>query len=253
MPTPEMSARWLARTPPSFEFAVKLYQKFTHPDMYLERPGVTDWTVTSGDLDEFRNGIDPLAGAGRLAAVLLQFPSSFHAATETADYLDWLLQALSAYPIAVELRHRSWSDGRRATREILGRHRAAWARIDEPRFQDSVTQNLSVEFDDAPLFYVRLHGRNAANWWTHEHADDRYDYLYGPEELRPFADAARRASEAGRRVVMYLNNHFSAKAVANAAVLKHQLGDLLPGDYPREMLDRYPELSGLVATSGLPF
>ena len=51
---------------------------------------------------------------------------------------------------------------------------------------------------------------------------------------------------------MYLNNHFSAKAVANAAVLKHQLGDLIPGDYPREMVDRYPELAGVVATSGLP-
>jgi uncharacterized protein YecE (DUF72 family) len=97
-----------------------------------------------------------------------------------------------------------------------------------------------------------LHGRNAAAWWTHEHADDRYDYLYRPGELLPFADAAKRASAAGRRVVMYLNNHFSAKAVANAAVLKHQLGDLVPGDYPREMIARYPELSGIVATSGLP-
>ena len=252
MPSPDMSARWLARTPSSFEFSVKLYQKFTHPDMYLKRPGVADWTVTSGDLDEFRNGIDPLAEAGRLAAVLLQFPSSFHAETETSDYLDWLLQALSAYPLAVELRHRSWSDGREATRQMLGRHRAAWARIDEPKFHDSITQDFSVGLDEAPLFYVRLHGRNAANWWSHENSDDRYDYLYRPEELRPFAEAGKRASDAGRRVLLYLNNHFSAKAVANAAVLKHQLGDLLPGDYPREMLDRYPELSGLVATSDLP-
>ena len=99
---------------------------------------------------------------------------------------------------------------------------------------------------------MRLHGRNAATWWTHDETEDRYDYLYQPQELRPFADAARKASESGRRVVMYLNNHFSAKAVANAAVLKHQLGDLIPGDYPREMLDRYPDLSGIVATSGLP-
>jgi hypothetical protein len=51
---------------------------------------------------------------------------------------------------------------------------------------------------------------------------------------------------------MYLNNHFSAKAVANAAVLKHQIGDRVPGEYPREMLARYPDLAGIVATSGLP-
>jgi len=46
-------------------------------------------------------------------------------------------------------------------------------------------------------------------------------------------------------VLMYMNNHFSAKAVANAAVLRHQLGDLLPGDYPAEMVKRYPELNGI--------
>jgi uncharacterized protein YecE (DUF72 family) len=113
-------------------------------------------------------------------------------------------------------------------------------------------QDLSLDADETDLFYVRLHGRNAATWWTHEHADDRYDYLYRAEELQPFADAAKHAASAGRRVVMYLNNHFSAKAAANAAVLRHQLGDLVPGDYPREMLTRYPELSGIVATSGLP-
>jgi uncharacterized protein YecE (DUF72 family) len=251
MPSPDMSARWLARTPSSFAFSVKLYQKFTHPHMYRKRPGVTDWTVTAGDLDEFRNGIDPLAEGGRLAAVLLQFPSSFHAERVTFDYLDWLLQAFADYPLAVELRHRSWSEGAE-TRDILARHRAAWARIDEPKFQDSIAQDLSVALDDAPLFYVRLHGRNALNWWRHERSDDRYDYLYRPGELEPFAEAAKRASHGGRRVLMYLNNHFSAKAVANAAVLKHQLGDLIPGEYPREMLARYPELAGLVATSDLP-
>ena len=50
---------------------------------------------------------------------------------------------------------------------------------------------------------------------------------------------------------MYLNNHFSAKAVANAALLKQRLGQKLPGDYPAELVDRYPDLEGVVATSGL--
>jgi uncharacterized protein YecE (DUF72 family) len=111
---------------------------------------------------------------------------------------------------------------------------------------------LTVAPDEAPLVYFRLHGRNAAEWWRHDDRDDRYDYLYSPDELRPFAQAARDASSSGRRVVMYLNNHFSAKAVANAAVLRHQLGDLVAGAYPREMIARYPALEGIVATSGLP-
>jgi uncharacterized protein YecE (DUF72 family) len=251
MPSAGMTASWLARTPPTFDFAVKLYQKFTHPDMFLARGPAREWTVTTGDLDEFRAGIEPMANAGRLVALLLQFPASFHAAPEARDYIDWLAEGLGAYPLAIELRHRSWSDRADETRALLASHRAAWVRIDAPRFPDSIAQDVGLTADD-PLLYVRFHGRNAARWWQHEDADDRYDYLYRADELRPFADAARTASAAGRRVVMYLNNHFSAKAVANAAVLRHQLGDLLPGEYLREMVTRYPELSGLVATAGLP-
>jgi len=102
------------------------------------------------------------------------------------------------------------------------------------------------------LVYIRLHGRNAAEWWDHAETEDRYNYLYSREELAPFAAAAKASAAAGRRVVMYLNNHFSAKAVANAAVLRDQLGDLVPGSYPQEMVTRYPALAGIVATSGLP-
>jgi uncharacterized protein YecE (DUF72 family) len=251
VPTPEVTAGWLRRTPASFTFAVKLYQKFTHPDMYLARRGVADWTVTLGDLDEFRAGLDPLAAAGRLAALLVQFPASFHAEAETQDYIAWLTAALEAYPLAVELRHHSWSDDAAGTHALLNGHGAAWARIDEPKFQGSIAQDLALT-DDERLLYVRLHGRNAARWWNHAEADDRYDYLYSPAELDPFAEAARKASASGRRVLMYLNNHFSAKAVANAAVLRHEIGQPVPGEYRREMIDRYPALDGIVATSGLP-
>jgi uncharacterized protein YecE (DUF72 family) len=261
MPEPDMSRSWLHRTPASFAFSVKLYQKFTHPDMYLERKGVQAWDVSRADLDQFRAGIDPLADTGRLAALLIQFPSSFHADPDTREYLDWLASALSAYPLAVELRHKSWSDHAAATRALLDARRAAWVLIDGPKFATSIRQDLKHLPAALPLAgaglephlcYLRLHGRNAAQWWEHERSDDRYDYLYKPTELAPFAEAAQAASASGRRVLMYMNNHFSAKAVANAAVLRHQLGDLVPGDYPREMVRRYPELAGIVTTTGLP-
>jgi uncharacterized protein YecE (DUF72 family) len=258
VPEPEMSRSWLRRTPASFDFAVKLYQKFTHPDMYLARNGKGSWDVGQADLDQFRAGIEPIATTNRLAALLLQFPSSFHDSEEARGYLDWLARALADYPLAVELRHRSWSDASLATGQLLDAHRAAWVLIDEPKFATSIRQELrhlpepGAPHGRAPLCYVRLHGRNAAQWWTHENADDRYDYLYSPTELAPFAEAAQAASSSGRKVLMYMNNHFSAKAVANAAVLRHQLGELVPGDYPREMVDRYPELAGIVTPSGLP-
>ncbi len=253
IPSPDLSARWLARTPSSFEFSVKLYQKFTHPDMYLKRPGVSDWTVTPGDLDEFRVGIDPIAQRRSTSGVARAVPVELSRRDGNVR-----LRRLAADGVVSSIHSRS-SCGTVHGATARPTRGGCSGRI-VPRGCESMSRSSRIRLhrtsrsdaDAAPLYYVRLHGRNAATWWTHDDAEDRYDYLYQPQELRPFADAARKASESGRRVVMYLNNHFSAKAVANAAVLKHQLGDLIPGDYPREMLDRYPDLSGIVATSGLP-
>jgi uncharacterized protein YecE (DUF72 family) len=251
-PEAAMAASWVRRTPDSFGFSVKLYQKFTHPEMYLDRHHTAEWDVTRGDLDQFRAGLEPLVSAGRLLALLIQFPPSFHREPNTCGYLEWLLERLADYPLAVELRHRSWSDAADSTRALLDAGRAAWVLIDEPKFESSIRQAPASTLTTGPLAYVRLHGRNAAAWWDHEAAEDRYNYLYSSAELAPVADAASEVSATGRKVLLYFNNHFSAKAVANAAILKHQLGDPVPGEYPREMVDRYPELTGLVPTSGLP-
>jgi uncharacterized protein YecE (DUF72 family) len=248
-PDPAQTRRWVERTPPGFLFSVKLYQKFTHPDMFLSREGVSEWNLSAGDVDEFRRGLDPLAGAERLGAVLIQFPPSFHASAETRAYIDWLLSGLRDYPVAVELRHRTWSDEAADTAAQLAAQRAAWVYIDEPKFRDSIRQTPE---STGRLAYVRLHGRNAAAWWDHAESEDRYDYLYSPSELAPIAEASARAAASGRRVLMYLNNHFSAKAAANAAVLKHQLGQPVPGEYSREMTARYPDLAGIVSPPGLP-
>lgn len=269
VPEPDLSRSWLRRTPASFLFSAKLYQKFTHPDMYLSRAGVKEWDLSRADIDQFRHGIDPIAEGGRLVALLMQFPPSFHAEPATREYLDWLLAAFAGYPLAVELRHRSWSDAGDDTRAQLDAHRAAWTLIDEPKFDASIQQSWDPgprpstssgrpvlaegRTADPGLTYVRLHGRNAAKWWDHDEAEDRYDYLYSPEELKPVADVVKKAASTSKRVLVYFNNHFSAKAVANAAVLKDELDQALPGEYPREMIDRYPELAGIVTSSGLPY
>ena len=36
-PRADVTRAWVERTPPGFEFSVKLYQKFTHPRMFKER------------------------------------------------------------------------------------------------------------------------------------------------------------------------------------------------------------------------
>ena len=55
-----------------------------------------------------------------------------------------------------------------------------------------------------------------------------------------------------KKLYLYTNNHFSAKSVANAAMIKQQLGEPLEGEYPPEFVQRYPELAKVVAVRGVP-
>jgi len=260
-PRPEVTRSWVERTPPGFEFSLKLYQKFTHPKMFRDAvrartPGaegpMLDWLseVTASDLDEFRAGIDPLASAGRLGALLAQFPSSFKDSPASRDYLAGLLRAFGDYPLAVELRHRSWSDAIGDTLALLNGFGAAWVQIDEPKFRFSIRQNYLPNVTS--FYYMRLHGRNAAQWWQPAASEDRYNYLYSGEELKEFSSIAGAAKELVKKSYLYTNNHFSAKSVVNAVMLKAQLGEPVEGEYPPEMVDRYPELKGLVSTSAVP-
>ena len=243
-PEAAMSRKWLDRTPDSFLFSLKLFQKFTHPEMFLKATGADPLDLDQKDVDQFRAAIEPLARAGKLGALLAQFPASFKNEPDARGYLEWLLQRFHDYDVAVEFRHRSWSDDPRETLQLLGEHKAAWAQIDEPKFRFSIRQNLLANVRTS--YYLRLHGRNAAQWWRHEKSEDRYNYLYSAGELEPFAEAAKEASREVKKAYLYANNHFSAKSVANAAILKHQLGQDLPGEYPEEIVREYPDLKGIV-------
>jgi uncharacterized protein YecE (DUF72 family) len=246
VPTPKTTKGWADRTPGGFEFSLKLYQKFTHPEMFHKATGADPWSLGAKDVDEFRQAIDPLASAQKLGALLAQFPASFKNEPDSRGYLEWLLEQFKEYRVAVELRHRSWSDDPATTLALLESANAAWTQIDEPKFRFSIRQDLQPNV--RAFYYLRLHGRNAKQWWTHEKSEDRYDYLYSANELEPFADAAEVASRKVKKAYLYANNHFSAKSVANAAILKHQLGQDLPGEYPEEFVERYPDLKGIVKT-----
>jgi uncharacterized protein YecE (DUF72 family) len=257
-PRAAVSGKWAARTPRGFEFSVKLYQKFTHPRMYEERvagslpeDARTETAAlrellrpTDADLDEFRRGIDPIARAGKLGALLAQFPPSFKDSPPAREYLQWLLRAFADYPVAVELRHRSWSDGIGETLSLLNRFASAWVQIDEPKFRFSIRQNYLPNVKG--FYYMRLHGRNAATWWRHDKSEDRYDYLYSADELQEFAETADAARHLVKKAYLYTNNHFSAQSIANAAMIKHQLEEPIEGEYLPAFVERFPDLAGVV-------
>jgi len=274
-PTPETTRGWVERTPKGFEFSLKLYQKFTHPKMFREAqlkrvklpgaeagaaagpeagPGAGPGAggsmldilaqVTQSDIDEVKRGLDPIASAGKLGALLAQFPPSFKDTPETRDYLGSLLRTFSDYRIAVELRHKSWSDQIAGTLGLLNSLGAAWVQIDEPKFQFSIRQNYLPNVTS--FYYLRLHGRNVKNWWRHDRSEDRYDYLYSKDELEPFVDIANAVRALVKKMYLYTNNHFAAKSVANALMLKDGVGLPITGPYPPEFIERYPDLRELV-------
>ena len=257
-PRADVTRGWATRTPAGFEFSLKLYQKFTHPGMFRaaalkSAPGsegpLLDLLsqVTQSDIDDFRSGIEPLVEAGRLGALLAQFPPSFKDSPAARDYLAQLLRAFRDYPIAVELRHRSWSDAVDGTLSMLNAFGAAWVQIDEPKFRFSIRQNFLPNVTS--FYYMRLHGRNAAQWWHHAKSEDRYNYLYSAVELKEFSVVAGAAKELVKKSYLYTNNHFAAKSVVNAVMLKAQLGEPIEGEYPAALVERYPDLADLVVTS----
>ncbi len=240
-PRPAVAQAWADRTPPGFEFSLKLYRQLTHSE--------------TGDLphldvaviDEYREGIEPLARAGKLGALLAQFPASFKESPESQAYLDALLARFHDYPMAVELRHRSWSDNFSATLALLNARNAALAQIDEPKFRLSIRQNQLPNITG--FYYMRLHGRNAEHWWKHDKSEDRYNYLYSTEELKPFADTADAARRLVKKFYLYFNNHFASKAVVNALMIKSLLGEPITGVYPEAFVEQYPEAAPLVSTA----
>jgi uncharacterized protein YecE (DUF72 family) len=243
-PRAAVAQTWVDRTPAGFEFSLKLYRGMTHAD-------TTDVpSLDSEVIDEYRRGIEPLAAAGKIGALLAQFPPSFKQTADAQGYLDALLQRFGDYPIAVELRHRSWSDDFPATLSLLNSHNAALTQIDEPKFKVSIRQNQLPNISG--FYYMRLHGRNAAQWWKHDTSEDRYNYLYSADELRPISHTADAARRLVKKFYLYFNNHFASKAVVNAVMIKHQLGEPISGTYPAAFVERYPETAALVSSEASP-
>jgi len=218
-PAGEKAARgWTERVKANarFRFTVKLWKRFTH-----ER----EEAFSREDIDAVLAGFDPIAEAGRLGAVLLQFPWSFRVAN-----------AFRAYPLVVEVRHVSWNEpGFYA--ELVERG-MGFVNVDQPLFRNSIKPSARAT---SAVGYVRVHGRNYRDWFRKTAGrDERYDYLYSAKELKPWAERTRElANEPGvTDVYVVNNNHFRGQAVANAAMLQAQVtGD--KSRVPRTLFEKY--------------
>ena len=232
---PEHAKQWLDRVSanPRFVFTAKLWQKFTHAP-----------SATAEDERAIRAGFDVLHKAGKLGAVLLQFPFAFHRDSETTAYLESLLKRFRDYPLAVEVRHATWNDPEIFA--ILREHNAAFCNIDQPLIGHSLEPTEEIT---SPTGYVRMHGRRYDTWFSDDPEvpqHERYNYLYSAEELSPWADRIRAVGEQTRQTFVITNNHYLGKAVVNAL----ELISILKGtkvQVPDPLRLRYPELEAIAA------
>jgi uncharacterized protein YecE (DUF72 family) len=234
-PAAKAAASWVRRTAGNrrFKFTLKLQQKFTH-----ERRGITEQ-----DESDFRHGIEPIVEAGKLGCVLMQFPWSFKFFPESSLYLKRLIDRFKDYPLVLEVRNATWDNA--VVYETLAERGVGFCNIDQPLFRG---QLRPTELVTSQIGYIRLHGQNAEHWFKEDAGrDERYNYYYSIDELRPWIERIRAVAEKTKETYVVTNNHFQGQAVANALQLKFLVRDeCVPT--PLSMHDRFPELKGISTT-----
>jgi uncharacterized protein YecE (DUF72 family) len=225
IPPPTHAKSWVRRVAGNadFKFTSKVYRGFTHDEAKLDKEEVT----------AFRNYLDPLMEAGKLGAILLQFPWSFKNTPESREKLLALFRAFRQYPTALEVRHSTFQNPE--FYEFLDGHEVSWVNVDQPLYDNSVKP---ADTATGPVAYARLHGRNYEKWFSHQESWERYNYLYSKKELAPWVS---RIESMARNKDTYVvtNNHFRGQAILNAGELKEAIGQ--DATLPPQLKEAYPE------------
>ena len=227
--TASTAASWARRVANTadFSFTAKLHRVFTH-----ERG-----KATAEDEKLVREGMDSLAKEGKLGAVLVQFPWSFKNEADERVYLSKLLDRFKDYRLVVEIRHSSWNNPRiYQWLEELG---VGICNVDQPLFKKSIKP---ADLTTSHIGYVRLHGRNYQDWFREKAPrDDRYNYLYSPDELEPWITRIKEIAAKTKESYVITNNHFRGQAVVNALEIKANVTEEKVVA-PKPLFKKYPVL-----------
>jgi uncharacterized protein YecE (DUF72 family) len=231
-PHPKDAASWARRihNNPRFRFTAKAWQRLSH-----ERRAADESSLAE-ECDEMRSSLAPLAEAGVLGAVLIQFPWRFQCTPQNQEYLDRLFRLLRDFPLALEVRHASWD--RDAFYDFLKECGVAFCNVDQPLIGNSIQPG---ERATSRLGYFRLHGRNYKNWFKKGAGRDaRYDYLYSKDEIRLLSNQIREVQQSTEETYAITNNHFRGQALVNAMEILEEL-DAVPPAIPPLLASSYPD------------
>jgi uncharacterized protein YecE (DUF72 family) len=236
---PEVARAWCERVSdrPRFRFTAKLWRRLTH-----EREAYGAEEVAAA-----RGALDAMAEAGRLGAVLVQFPGSFKRESTSLEWLRDLWTALAGLPLVLEVRHASWNAAE--TYAELAERGIGFVNLDQPLFKRSIAPSSIAT---SRVGYVRVHGRSYRNWFREQAGrDERYDYLYSHEEIREWVERIRLMQGKTKEIFIIANNHYRGQAAANALEMMH----LMSGrqvEIPDGLVKAYPRLAPIAARMARP-
>jgi uncharacterized protein YecE (DUF72 family) len=237
-PAEQTAALWAQRTPPGFTFNVKAFSLLTgHPTkvsaIYKDiRPETEKKNIYPGDLDpaayeqvweRFLSALQPLVDAGKLGALLFQFPPWFTIRRSNKQYLLEVERRVRPLRAVYEFRHASWFDGanRDETLEFLREHKLPYVSVDMPQgHKSSVPPVLAATAD---LAVVRFHGHSEK--WTSKDIHEKFGYLYSDRELKEWAPKLKKLASETEQMHVLTNNCYSDYAQRNASQLIELLSE----------------------------
>jgi uncharacterized protein YecE (DUF72 family) len=248
IPSRDMVRGWADRTPRDFVMHVKAFGLMTrHPvrldqlpeelreGMPVDERGRVDRPpreLRGRVFREFLDALTPLREAGKLGGILFQLAPYVVWKPASLDYLEWAREQLGGDRMLVEFRHRSWfeEDVLPQVLRWLEERGMAYVTVDAPKV-DAKNVPPTVVATTAGIAYVRFHGRNAATWNKRGgSAAERFDYLYGEEELREWVEPLRGLSREAHEAYAYFNNNNQTNGVAQAAAGADLLRKLLAAE-----------------------
>jgi uncharacterized protein YecE (DUF72 family) len=196
LPTPEMLARQVDKAPPGFQFLVKL-------------PGTISHEEKADDVAAFRQAVSVMQERNCLLGLLCQLPQAAHQTKKRWHWLEFLSEEFAGLNLAVEFRHRSWNEPLVVAK--LSQAGIPLVAVDVPNLADLYPRGL---VQSTPTIYVRLHSRNAENWYASD--KDRYDYNYSDAEMKEWIAELSAAERQTQQAFVLFNNCHHAQAAANA-------------------------------------
>ncbi|BCJ56398.1 hypothetical protein Asp14428_78730 [Actinoplanes sp. NBRC 14428] len=235
-PAEQTTKLWAERTPDGFTFNIKAFSLLTgHPTrvsaIYKDlRPETGKKNVYPDDLPaqsyeeiwaRFLSALDPLVAAGKLGALLFQFPPWWGIRRSNKDYLREVAARCKPLRPVFEFRNASWFDGDNAgeTLDFLRRNELPLVCVDMPQgHRSSVPPVVAATAD---LAVVRFHGHS--DKWTSKDIHEKFGYDYSRAELKEWAPKLRALADEAGRTQVFMNNCYSDYAQRNAATLMELL------------------------------